>query len=352
MFNLKLIILFLFNLNSLAEIENLKTQKLRDLDHKINPTVARELSHYAKSLNLVRNINGTQVLNQKLYYNQFGLRTSKSNINESNEFTNPKDGPSIIFGGCSYTFGEAVEYNDIFSSLVASSLESNNIYNFGFSGGSPINQIIYFRSYDFNKLIPSTKGSVYIYTLFDDHIKRVNKDFSILSWYHDAIVDYEVTDSDVIIKDQTMSGNFSYLLLKFFKTIKLEYYFLRFIYHFDNMDNRKKILKLITSLEVLKKEYLQQFPEGNFIVSEFYPFPFIEREEDRAFFLKELENRNIKYWENRDNDFKLEFRNSDLDPNLLFSNLQVFNDGHPNKIAHKKYADFLIKKLKELDKFR
>ncbi|MBQ9245080.1 hypothetical protein IJ182_02300 [bacterium] len=84
----------------------------------------------------------------------------------------------IVLLGCSYTWGDYIEYENIFSSVL-SRKTNRTVYNLGLSGGSLLEMLYILRNNDaLKRLAPDRKDVEYvIYTYIGDHRYRLYFNF-------------------------------------------------------------------------------------------------------------------------------------------------------------------------------
>lgn len=133
--------------------------------------------------------NGNEVTLFKRFENYFRIaykyyfKTDITGRDFEHEFRKPAigkkfDGESIILTGCSFTAGEAIEYEDTFGVILSEDFDKYSVYNVGISGGSAKQGLYIFRNYDyFSKkgMLPTGKSKTkyVIYTYIDDHPTRL-----------------------------------------------------------------------------------------------------------------------------------------------------------------------------------
>ncbi|MDR1783011.1 MAG: hypothetical protein LBR13_01945 [Dysgonamonadaceae bacterium] len=95
-------------------------------------------------------------------------------IDENTVDTAAKAGHAI-FLGCSFTFGEGIDYNSTFPAIFERKNPQYKSYNYGISGTGPSHSVLFFdkRIHTVNKETVKESDGFALYTYIDDHLNRV-----------------------------------------------------------------------------------------------------------------------------------------------------------------------------------
>lgn len=133
--------------------DNCRTKKNKELKY-------RQLIPNKSCTGLIT-INGKVVKKLKITIDKNGFRETPSHYN--------KNKGSIIFFGCSYTFGYGLNDNETFPWKV-SMLTKRKTYNVAYHGYGPQHMLLALESRNFIKKIP--KADVIVYVFMRDHLNR------------------------------------------------------------------------------------------------------------------------------------------------------------------------------------
>jgi len=238
-------------------------------------------------------------------------------------------GKFILFLGCSYTYGEGVQDDQTLPAYVGALTDKYMPYNYGFHGRGPHDVLALLDKIDFKKELPQRNG-ILIYTFMLDHINRSVGSMSIVDWNHDHV--YYARNTK---KDFERVGTFEtacpiqtklYLFLRKSSFLKLLHVSLPRIGH-------QQITLTADLINAAKTRFLNQYPQGKFIVNIYPPLDNHERIIFKQM-ISELKNRNILY----------------LDHDKLFGNEESKyvlskEDPHPSAFAYKTLAESIVSSL-------
>ncbi len=122
---------------------------------------------------------GTELLASSIF-DHFNYYYPPEYFSINNDFRYPAIYPEsegkkdIVIAGCSFTYGDKLNTNEIFSSIL-SNFTHRNVYNIGLSGGSPRDILYILNNTEIlNKLIINkTNIEYFIYTYIYDHKRRL-----------------------------------------------------------------------------------------------------------------------------------------------------------------------------------
>lgn len=289
---------------------------LLDYEHKFIQRIPDVYSY--RSIVKYKN-SGELLYDVKINFDGLGRRKVKIPPNKAND-------TSMVFLGCSYTFGEGIEDFETFSSRLSEIFQNTNVYNLGKSGGS-INQthfdLTHFEKDSMYQSI-ETKKIVLVYTFFQDHLIRLACNLRCMGQG-----DWMLKAPRYVLKNGTpvLTGVFKDYFFKnaftdfIFKSSIFEYY----NFQFPDSFAESNIDLTVSLLNEIRREY-----EKKFQVLDFYVYVYENTGTKITNSLaKKLISSNIKpiiYVKYPDLDY---FKNA-----LYFS-----NDGHPTPMAHNIMAD-------------
>lgn len=293
--------------------------------YNISPNFKQTIRLYKK--------NSDEVLYSAKYtINDYGWR--ETNLNQS-KFNSKV---SLLFWGCSFTFGEGLNDDEIFASVLSERMKIQT-YNFGVPGSSPA-RIAYALEKSSDKLYfdesdKNIKISFYVY--MNDHLRRIikspqvlNDDFLLLNEPFFYLDSQELKSVDNLSDHNVFHSSMIRLLAKssFLKVLNLNYPSI-------NKNTIKLLGKIIVKLrDSIKKKH----PTNKDFYFIFWPGENFLNQQIKD----ELEINNIKY---------LDYSGINVHELLKGRHTQV-SDAHPSVVTNNLLA-FLIEKDLEniLDKF-
>lgn len=313
-----------------AELEIIEKQDISLLSSSIAPQ-NEPLRWFipAKSYWLTKNHNNNELYRNKVHLNELGLRITASDEKKGHFEKH------LFFVGCSFTMGQGVENYETFSYQVSKVLPHYQVRNFGFRGAG-IQDLLYFWQHLDLQQLSSQKEGLLIITLIPDHFSRLTLGWRYLDWAFPFATNYEVTDQEAIFKE-LLSQSWKYRWANQIKDWGLSYWWLRMTHAHSLYLIKQSIPKMPVVLESIKKEYLKRYPRGRFIVTWMLD-DLITPMREREMFYKGLKERNIEYWEAKNN-----FEVNEL---ITKNEWHISHDDHPTNHAHKLYAKELIQKIK------
>lgn len=249
----------------------------------------------------------------EIYTNgQFGFREVKSNLAKKH----------FIFLGGSNTYGIGVSDSKTMPSLFSDLNNDFNIYNFGVQGYGPAHGLTFLKNQNLHELVKENDG-VMVYYFFHFLIDRVKGSVGYLESTAGLSPKYTLGDSEL-----TGHGSFSqsnkYKIAKIcFKSEILT----RWMLLLEKIKDKDVDLLAHVFLNI-KKEYLKQYPKGEFII--YIPGAYSWHKTSwRSLFLERLNSLRVKYIEGSEN----------LEEGLLFK------DHHLTPKAHLLFAKELSDRL-------
>lgn len=242
----------------------------------------------------------------------------------------------IIFGGCSFTWGEGMKPHETFAWIVQHHFKNVNAYNIGFPGGGLNLQLKYHELFDYRKVVQEETG-YFVYTFFPDQLNRFYARYSFLSWADENYPHYEIVKGRPVdkgaIKDQAIYKKFM-----MFRKSGIE----KSAIKTQNSDewSDQELNDFALSIKELSRLYNEKFPLGELI--------FIIHPKDK------FSNRN------RLTEFLTRLKIKVLEPitefdlylksqNKGITQMQIPFDGHPNQEFNRFFGNWLAKELRKVD---
>lgn len=248
----------------------------------------------------------------------FGLRT----------FNGKAGTRHLIIAGDSNVFGEGCNDNETLFAFLDPEIKDARLYNLGHRGGGPHNTLSLVKNYPALSLVKEPKG-LFLYNFFPTHmIERVIGGKNYSGWDSGLSPWYSLSEKDELVANGPFKNRSMTQIYKWMAGSD----FLNWL--FPNLPRiGKKHLHLVAKVfEQLKKQYLQQFPEGHFLVV----LNLSSLQEDR--YSKDLENE-LK---------QLNIETVTVGPVETDLNRLTFPDGHFNPEGQRLQADLLKKKYLEI----
>ena len=258
---------------------------------------------------------------------EYYLKADISGLDFEYEFRKPAigknfDGENIILTGCSFTSGEAIEYEDTFGVILSEDFDKYSVYNVGISGGSAKQGLYILQNYDYysNKnMLPADKSKTkyVIYTYIGDHPARLLGDL------------YRLAPCFKIKRDK--NGE-EYLEFYKSKNILRKTFIYRFVFRMINDNDFYRIYKnqlFMLYIKQMKNEVKQNCPNAKFVLFMW--------DEDGNVDIKTLNEWGIKV-----------VRLKDISPENFREPKYKASDGnHPNGLAWRTIVPLLMKELEK-----
>ena len=231
---------------------------------------------------------------------------------------------TILFFGCSFTFGTGVNDNETIPFYVSQFAPKYMPYNYGYRGYGPQAILAQLQSDEIIKQVHKTDGTILVYTYIDGHISRITGSMRVLKWAHHF--PYYIIDSyDRLVR----KGNFTSgrrFLTYFYQVIGRS----QFVQYFDidhpriNNDHIRLTARII---EESRNAFRDKFDSDNFYV---LIYPGQRRYgKELIHYLKKAGVRYLDY--------------SRLQDKMVYDRIK--GDGHPTAKSHRAIAARLVKDL-------
>jgi hypothetical protein len=247
-------------------------------------------------------------------------------INETMNLEDTSNTKAAILFGCSFAFGEGLNYNETIPYYLSTYNENVTSYNYGFSGYGPHIFPFFFPKYLNTLSSASIKEDtcVFIYTFIEDHLNRVYGNSNFLR-YGANTSDIYVENNKLIIKKRSRINMFISKMISSSHTLS---YFQISTSYPTKGEFFKRFASIInyTYLESLKIK-----PNSKFIVA---VYPELDSKKSALGWIKFLNNRIKVSVVKHPMDFTVQNRNKYLIP----------HDGHPKGILNK----YFVKEINKL----
>ena len=235
-----------------------------------------------------------------------------------------KDKTPIVVFGCSYAFGQYLNYNQTFSYKLAHKLK-RPVYNRAISGGSFQHMYLQSTSESLYNTIPAPDTVIYI--MIQDHYRR-----SMVNYFQNT--DMHIMPHYSIKNNKLTADNYNNKLLMFIKSLYITRH-LNHIYADRYISNKKNSEKITDNAVLYLSKSRRNFEEKwhakpRFIVILYEDWDIMYKEELR----KKLEDNGFVVLETKD------ITNEDL----RIEKYQMQDNHHPSEQAW----DMLVPKIAEL----
>jgi hypothetical protein len=298
---------------------------------------------YAGGKNI--SVTATKYYQDKVVYditytdNRYGLRITPHDIMTfPGASHNPYD--NVVFFGCSFMVGQGVNDNETlpyqFEEL---SGESFRAYNYGFHGYGPHQMLRILETGLIDETISDKKISIAICEILTNHVERSAGKYPYIIW--------DVNGPKYVLNHNgepeyvgRFGDNIRFQIVHILNSIFAKSYLLEQTNIRTDLFYKKrepKDISLFISIIKKSKELFEQKYNGHFIVL-LWKLP---GDEDYATILSKLQESHIDVV-TTDEIFQGE--------NLAEKYL-IKNDDHPNKLANRKLAEFLLAKIRSAQKY-
>jgi len=272
--------------------------------------------------------NPSTVFKHSEYYADGTQNSVHYSINEDSlrrsipEHRNDLNVNSVLFFGCSFTFGEMVEDNETLPWQFAELDDyRRNVYNFGFEGWEPHHMLASLQDDRVEKIV-SEEPNLIVYQGILDHLNRVTNDHAGISNGPKYVLKGE---------DLVRVGNFSKNSKLLKQLQKSSIYRLIMNSKYLQPSFKEKALLFTEIIETSRAISLSKYDSAQFIVV-MWPDPRYSDAQYKLIF-DLLMSKGIEVVDVT--NILTDFKNS---PELYF----VTNNGHPNPLAFNKIASFLL----------
>jgi hypothetical protein len=276
-----------------------------------------------------KTMEGKTLFTARYKIEQYGLRLPAETSKES------KKNFHLILDGDSNVFGEGCNEEATLTSQLEKKLTNFHLYNFGHRGGAPHNTLSLIENYPFQNLIAEKKG-IFIYDFFTTHmIERVIGGKNYIAWDNGLSpwYDFDEINNTIVYKGQLKEKTSSKIYARLSKYSLFNWLFP--VLPRITQTHIKLVSKIFAKM---KKDYLQSFPEGRFIVlindtvNDEYDIKTIQLTRTLH---EELEKENIEtIWPGHQKINSLD--------------AVTFKDGHFNPEGQKWQAGIIFEQLKSL----
>ena len=221
--------------------------------------------------------------------------------NDYNKYYDKKK--SIIIFGCSFVYGEGLEYNQTISYKL-SKLTQRNVFNFGISAGGIQHMLALLNNPNFYKKIKQEPEYV-IYVYIPSHILRLNTNIYPNPMMTNGInLQYKIKNNDLEMKRYPLDNFSNTFIVK-----SLYYQFDIYNMNKNNPEKAYKNFELLNKIFIKSRELLKErYPNIKFVIlnyeveddeSQEYEYPQMwEKLKEEGFIVintSELMNREFKY---------------------------------------------------------
>jgi hypothetical protein len=175
-----------------------------------------------------------------------------------------KEGHFILAGG-SNVFGQGSNDNETLASQMALLKPNHQFYNLGYRGYGPNHILRFFETFKIKKYVLEEKGK-FVFHLFDYSVSRAYGERDVIKWAGGEPPGYELIE-DKLVNVGRYKNLGHYQLAS--QLNKISFFDGR---GFGSRYSKEKLRLTALILSEMKKQYLEAFPKGEFIVliSPFY----------------------------------------------------------------------------------
>lgn len=237
---------------------------------------------------------------------------------------------NIVLLGDSFTWGEGVEQEKIFSAVLAKELTGAHISNLGIPGTSPASILKLMKQGGFYSSLDKEKPSTFVFTFIDDHLRRIvgTSDYLLKPGFAENAPEFYLEQGELKFSNSFSDSPWRTALLKLFALTNFSRA-TRIELPVISESDLELTAKIFTEL---KKETSKHFPNMKEFYVAIYPGENIHIPGLRIF----LEKENIKL---------LDYSEINLQK-LLNGHHTLIVDHHPSALAHEFYGKLLAQDLK------
>lgn len=237
---------------------------------------------------------------------------------------------SIILTGDSFTWGEGIEQEKIFASVLARELGATHIANLGIPGTSPASILKLMRSGDFFSSKDKAKPAVVIFTFIDDHLRRIvgTSDYILKPGFAESAPRFYLDNGELKSFNTFSESAWRTGVLKLFgltnfsRATRIEF----------PRINDSDLMLTAKIFSAMKLEIQKNLPLMKEFYVAIYPGENIHMKNLRFY----LEKENVRY---------LDYSEINLRKILNGHHTQIV-DHHPSSLAHEFYGKLLADELK------
>ena len=273
---------------------------------------------------------GNKVVYDVLYStNRYGLRVSPHDLRLAGDKTR-SDFKNAVFFGCSFTVGEGLNDNETLPYLFEERSRGRyRSYNFGFHGYGPHQMLRIIETGLLDEVIADKKPALAVYLALIEHVERVCGNYPQV-FFGSCGPRYQLDSSGEIKYTGKIRNKFvASVMVKMCRSHLIRNTLTKLFGWKRTPEDLRLFLKVI---EKSKELFTQKYN------ADFYVLLWTNRsDKDYDYVLSELKRKNIKVITTEEI-----FRKYD-DPE---ENYLIKNDGHPNKLANERMADYLLENIR------
>jgi hypothetical protein len=215
-----------------------------------------------------RNIHGvyntTFLGNDTVYHVRYSTDSLGRRISEDTLATDTiasMDKEHALFLGCSYTFGEGLNYTSTVPFLFAQRNQDYQSYNYGNSGCGPHQMVLFFDegANTINRSVIKESNGFAIYTFLEDHLNRVYGGSYYLSWANDTPDTY-IENGSLVVRDRSKMHLFLAYIINNVGLVRM--------FHIERNYPKTEIFykRFADIISYMAKKYWEINPEGDFYI--------------------------------------------------------------------------------------
>ena len=154
-------------------------------------------------IRLVRKFDGKLISDSSYTTDEYGRRTVPGAHRSASR-------RSILFFGCSFTFGEGVNDDQTMPFYVAEASSTYRVYNYGVSGYGPQQMLVQLENPELPDQVENKDEAIAVYTFIDHHIQRVIGSMELMS-YAARFPYYRMDDRNELVRTGTFQSGRPFL---------------------------------------------------------------------------------------------------------------------------------------------
>jgi hypothetical protein len=239
----------------------------------------------------------------------------------------------LILAGCSFTFGMGVNDDQVFAHRLSRDMPDAAVVNMSRNGGHAQDLLYIWRYFNWQEVIAPRQGTL-IYTFIPDHLERIAGSWRNLQLRDPHSARFRESEDGLEFAG-TWSESRKWKWIQLLKQLKLDGIWLRLVWwaRYSELETAEELF--VASLQELKKEYLQKFPQGRFVVTKFPFDQFGLDERSEAKLRRLIQSAGFEVW-----DFPYE-------AGSLKNEGRIPGDEHPSSEAHAQFAKLLAHRLRQ-----
>jgi hypothetical protein len=191
-------------------------------DKKTSPMIIKSTNCVADSIlgfKMAPNIQGgyyIKILNgDTLYHVSYSMDSLSRRVSENvfstvNKTDTIIDKKHALFLGCSFTFGEGLNFSSTFPAIFEQQNPSYKSYNYGCPGSAPHQMALLFDEgiNTINRSVIKESDGFALYTFIDDHLNRVYGSSLYFSWAEGLTPDVFIKNDSLMVKPRSKNQLF------------------------------------------------------------------------------------------------------------------------------------------------